>query len=369
VSPVAEQNIMSLPAGAVGLEGHSGGVRRAVALPGSEFVVTVGDDMVVRVFSFASGALHRPLVGHADVMYGLAELGGNIIASGDRGGVLRVWNARTGECTHARLLHGMVDGIAAQGAGQFVASAANDMHFFAHGNGREVALVRSVPSGHTGDIMNIAACSGRFVTASWHDNRAIVWDAATLQRLAVLDDHTDDLRCIAMDERWVVSGSRDKTVRVYNARTFNCNRLLDYTYTGWVWSIVIVDSEHVLLGSQDGSAYVSELSSGDLVDRVDLPFRVFTTTITQDGRVAAAGGGGAIATVSGRAKPILMRRELSILTAARPSLALRAILAIELGANPSILRCAVVGRCFHSHQQSAAGFAIGSRKAIHNLRR
>jgi WD40 repeat protein len=144
-----------------------------------------------------------------------------------------------------------------------------------------------------------------------------------------------------MDERWVVSGSRDKTVRVYDARTFNCTRLLDYTYTGWVWSIVIVDYGQVLLGSQDGSVYVSELSSGDLVDRADLPWR---------------------------AKPILMRRELSIETAARPSLALRAILAIELGANPSILRCAVVGRCFDAHQQRATGFAIGSRKAIHILR-
>jgi WD40 repeat protein len=282
---------MSLPKGAVELQGHVGWVRRIVPLPDGELVVTAGNNEWLCVCSAATGALLRTPTGHRHGVDGLAALGGDVVASGDWDGVLRVWNARTGECTRDVNLGGYVYAIAALDAGRFIASVGTDLFFFEHCDGHGVTQVRQLPSAHNSHISDIAACGGRFATAST-DKTAVVWDVATLERLAVLDGHTDEVRSIAMDERWIVTGSWDKTARVFDARTFECTRVLENVHTDWVRSVAIVGADHALSASRDGTVCVSDLSSGALVAGVQLSFDVFTAAVTRNGRIAVAGLGG-----------------------------------------------------------------------------
>jgi WD40 repeat protein len=46
------------------VEAHGGWLRDLIALPGGEHLVTVGDDMLVKVWETATGALVRTLAGH-----------------------------------------------------------------------------------------------------------------------------------------------------------------------------------------------------------------------------------------------------------------------------------------------------------------
>jgi WD40 repeat protein len=86
--------------------GHNGWVRALRATPDEAQVVSVGDDMLVKVWDAASGKLVRTLEGHAKItpqnfvtaLYALAiSPDGKYAASGDRIGAVRVWEIATGK--------------------------------------------------------------------------------------------------------------------------------------------------------------------------------------------------------------------------------------------------------------------------------
>jgi WD40 repeat protein len=339
---------MPLVPGAVELTGHGNLVNRIVPLPGGDLAATASDDKTVRVFSSASGALRRTLAGHGNDVCGLAALGGDLVAAGDSGGWMCVWNARTGELTHDRNLGGIVCAVAALGAGRFVASVGRSLLLFGHRDGRGVTQARQIPSAHASVIWDIAACGGRFATAS-ADATAAVWDVATLERMAVLDGHSIVVTNVAMNGRWIVTGSCDDMIRMYDGRTFQCVRVLSTVHTGWVRSVTIVDSDHVLSGSFDCTVCVSDLRSGALVARVQLPFGVLSAAITSDGRLAAAGerGSAVILPAPAEAAHLMSGHNLALSAAAHPGPALRAIFAIETGADQGVLRRVLTARRVH----------------------
>lgn len=86
------------------LTAHDGWVRRLVATPDGKRLVTIGDDMCLKVWDAAGRAIHS-LLGHAaktpegylSALYGLAvSPDGNHAASADRAGFVRVWDLARG---------------------------------------------------------------------------------------------------------------------------------------------------------------------------------------------------------------------------------------------------------------------------------
>jgi WD40 repeat protein len=354
---------MSLPAGTVMLTGHTDTPWRVVPLPDGELIATSSWDLTVRVFAVASGALQRTLAGHGSPVWALAALGGDVVASGDMGGGMRLWKARTGECTFQDDLGANVAAIAALGGGRFVASAGCGLHLFEHRDGHGVTPVRQVPFAHSSAIDDIAVCGGRFTTAS-RDKTAAVWAAPALEQLAVLDGHAGTVHRVAMDERWIVTGAWDETVRVHDARTFQCARVLEKEHSDWVMAVVIVGGDSVLSAASDGTLCVFDLRTGALVTRVQLPFDIFSVAVTQDGRLAVAGSGGNIAVLPAPAEAAqrILRHSLALRAAARPGPVLRALFAIETGADPWVLRRALACRRSQLPQPSHT-VALGGQAA------
>jgi WD40 repeat protein len=84
---------------------HAGWLRRICLPPGGERLVTVGDDMLVKLWETKSGALIRSLEGHAKktpqghvtALYAVAvSPDGKYVATGDRIGDVRVWEIDDG---------------------------------------------------------------------------------------------------------------------------------------------------------------------------------------------------------------------------------------------------------------------------------
>jgi WD40 repeat protein len=87
-------------------EAHQGWIRHVVPTPDGSRLVSVGDDMLVKVWDAADGKAIRTLAGHATrtpqghvtALYALAvSPDGKQIASGDRHGEVRVWEADSGK--------------------------------------------------------------------------------------------------------------------------------------------------------------------------------------------------------------------------------------------------------------------------------
>ncbi len=70
---------------------------------------------------------------------------------------------------------------------------------------------------------------GRFIVSGSGDRTVKVWEAATGRLLRSLEGHKDDMTAVAVspDGRFIVSGSDDRTVKVWEAKTGRLLRSLE----------------------------------------------------------------------------------------------------------------------------------------------
>jgi WD40 repeat protein len=81
--------------------------------------------------------------------------------------------------------------------------------------------------GHTSSVCFVAAKDDRFLVSCSIDGSVKVWSRSTYACLHTLFGHKDNVSCIDLHARWLVSGSHDTTLRVYNCLdSFRCLHVL-----------------------------------------------------------------------------------------------------------------------------------------------
>jgi WD40 repeat protein len=121
-------------------------------------------------------------------------------------------------------------------------------------------------AGHSGSVDAVAVSPDgtRIVTAS-RDKTARVWEAATGKEIARLEGHGDYVTSAAWspDGTRIVTGSSDKTVRVWDAKTFAEIAILK-GHTDFVTSVAVSpDGTRIVTGSFDKTARVWDAKTGD----------------------------------------------------------------------------------------------------------
>jgi WD40 repeat protein len=122
--------------------------------------------------------------------------------------------------------------------------------------------------GHTSVVTAVALSpdGGWIVSGSW-DRTVKVWEAATGRLLRSLEGHTRDVTAVALspDGGWIVSGSADGTVKVWEAATGRLLRSLE-GHTGWVTAVAVSpDGGWIVSGSNDKTVKVWEAATGRLL--------------------------------------------------------------------------------------------------------
>ena len=114
-------------------------------------------------------------------------------------------------------------------------------------------IVTSVAFNHDGS---------RIVSGSF-DKTVRVWNAATGTCVATLTGHSDLVRSVAFnhDGSRIVSGSKDKTVRVWNAETGE--QMMKFTHDDWVASVAFSpDGTRIVSASNDNSLRLWNANTG-----------------------------------------------------------------------------------------------------------
>ena len=149
--------------------------------------------------------------------------------------------------------------------------------------------------GHT-DWVNAVAVSpdGRFIVSGSWDNTVKVWEAESGHLLRSLEGHTDRVRAVAvsLDGRFIVSGSSDRTVKVWEAESGRLLRSLE-GHTGWVNAVAVAvspDGRFIVSGSEDRTVKVWELESGRLLRSLEgHTGGVNAVAVSPDGRFIVSG--------------------------------------------------------------------------------
>jgi WD40 repeat protein len=147
--------------------------------------------------------------------------------------------------------------------------------------------------GHTEWVTAVALTpDGRFALSGSDDRTLRLWELSTGRCLRTLEGHTDSVTSVAVtaDGRFTLSGSRDETVRLWELSTGRCLRTLE-DHTSMVTSVALTpDGGFALSGSRDQTLRLWELATGRCLRTLEGHTEWVTSmALTPDGRFALSG--------------------------------------------------------------------------------
>ncbi len=262
------------------LEGHSSYVRSVAWSPDGTLLVSAGLDGTLRVWDAASGEALQVLEGHTEPVRDLAwSSDGALLVSGGDDGALRVWSrslqGAAGEVVDAgetRVFEGHVKSV-------LTVAWSPDGTLLATGNKDGTVRVWDAASGrqehvwnaHRGDVNGLAWSpdGARLASASgFIENEIFVWSLA-FGSAETLEGHTSIMSAVAWspDGTRLASAAWDDTVRVWslsggqNGSAGSLLRVLQ-GHQDWVLSVDwSPDGTQLATGGKDGDVRIWDISA------------------------------------------------------------------------------------------------------------
>jgi WD40 repeat protein len=214
------------------LGGHERGVTCVTYSPRG-YLASGSWDTTVRIWNPLSGECLRTLKGHADVVRAVVfALSGKVLASGGHLEAIRIWNPKTGDCT-MMLAKEDVTNLSSSGE-SLIALCADRVIRVWNLNTSKCELYSE---GKEEDVTSIA-CSPRssplertMVVGTAFGNIK-VYRMKTVEQTKQLGSHDRAVNCLAygpLGDR-LVSGSSDRTVRVWDLISGRCTYVLSHPY-------------------------------------------------------------------------------------------------------------------------------------------
>ncbi|XP_034104152.1 protein qui-1 isoform X1 [Drosophila albomicans] len=244
------------------LEGHTCVVNCLKFAPNGEFLVTGGDDRLVRVWTLALGEIINTFKGHAAPVMQLIVLMDSLrVISTDRESMMLVWMADSGNVLQT--IQGPYKSLA----------ATNNMRFAVSTNGDNTLKIWSLTQedekfsvSHSDEItcFEISADSMHIITGS-RDMSLKVWQSVGGKLSQVLVGHSDAVTCVAVsvtNKTQVISGSKDTNLLIWDLLTGEEVHTLA-GHLGPVLGVkVSADGSTAVSGSDDKTLIVWETKRG-----------------------------------------------------------------------------------------------------------
>lgn len=235
--------------------------------PDDTLVATNFDKGVIRLWNASTGELVASLKGHAaddEVGSVVFSPDGQMLVSGGRDATIRVWSMKTKKAVQVLELAPTtrVFEVAFSPDGAFFAAVMFSVEtgkcWSAIWNAATFELSREL-KGHSNIIWSVAfSPDSRLLATSSADNSIRIWSLATKAKALVLRGHRGIVRRVRFspDGTSVVSGSSDKTVRRWNVTTGELQAT--HTFAHAVHAFDFLDERRVIVGlsppgSKDGA--------------------------------------------------------------------------------------------------------------------
>ena len=314
-------------------EGHTKNVNAVAVTPDGRFVVSGSTDETVRLWEFATGACLRTFEGHTDTVTAVAVTpDGRFAISGSSDTTLRLWVLELASRRCRAALHVCRQESHAQAQsskkafdqllGRASGALASDEPASAYhhltlaravsGYSRDpqalalnASLASRIPAcglravwfvrtfqGHAGSVTAVAVTpDGRFVVSGSSDKTLRLWDITTGACLRTFQGHRWCVPAVAVtpDGQFALSVSWDKTLRLWKLSTGACLRT--FAHTNWMQAVAVTpDGRLALSGSDDKTLRLWKLSTGACLRTFQghTSF-VIAVAVTPDGRLAVSG--------------------------------------------------------------------------------
>lgn len=275
------------------LKGHFSYVRAVVfSSDGSEFLSASQDTTMLRWGTTSRQMAGAPIRAHgASILSAAYSPDGRFIASGSLDNSVRFWDAKTvSQSSTAQLL--AVRSISCSSDGTVFASAGDDAKIRIHdvnsGN-----VLRTL-SGHTDTIYAVAFNpNGNLLASASRDCTIRLWNAETGIELHRFVGHTDSVMVVVfkLDGKHVISASFDKTVRQWPIRTENNIDQVLFSQNERIFTLSLSpDGSFLASGAARKSIRFSRLENGlEIGEPCRADARVRALDFSADGKYIVSG--------------------------------------------------------------------------------
>lgn len=254
------------------LSGHRSPVTRVVFHPTFSVMVSASEDATIRVWDYETGDYERTLKGHTDSVQDVAfDHTGKFLVSCSADMTIKLWDFQGFECLKTMYGHDHnVSSVSFMPSGDFIVSSSRDktIKMWEVSTGYCVKTftghrewVRMVRVNQDGSLL--ASCS--------NDQTLRVWAVATKECKAELREHEHVVECLAwapessfptineaagVDVKngrsgpYLVSGSRDKTIKMWDISTGLCLFTL-VGHDNWVRGLVFHPGGKFIISASD----------------------------------------------------------------------------------------------------------------------
>lgn len=230
-------------------------VRSAKFIPRKNWICTASDDKFIRIFDSESFNLVHQFEAHSDFIRSLVThptLPYIISASDDK--TIKVWdweNKFSLEQTFEGHEHYIMQVALNPNDSSILVSASLDMtlKIWKLGEEKEIATLERHSKG-----VNCVAFLGDSRIVSGSDDKSIrVWNYQTKQCIEnLLGAHQHNVTFLASFNDWIISGSEDTLVKIWNAKSSRLGKELNFEM-GRAWSVCIENSGVVAVGFDSGA--------------------------------------------------------------------------------------------------------------------
>ncbi len=246
-----------------------GSVRSVIVSPDGQLLATGDSNGVVRLWEASSFREILTCKGHTNVVESVAfSPDGEILASGSYDKTIKLWNVKTGECL--KVLQGHTESVMSvtfHPDGNILASGSFD---------RTIGLwdIRTgeclqMLHGHTENVFSVAFHpAGEMFASGSGDKTVRLWNINSGECLKILQGHTKNVFSVAFNAAGEIlaTGSGDKTVRLWNINIFECLKTLEGHFDQ-VRSIAFSPSGEILAsGSHDRTAKLWDIRTGECLN-------------------------------------------------------------------------------------------------------
>lgn len=262
---------------------------RVAGLSADGHLAITGQGRKMWLWDVHTGRCLRTLQQRGEVMKASLSADGSLVISGD-GSSAHIWDAHTGRKMRALQHPHEVQAVGLSVDGQIAATSCgflppggvkgkeNTIQLWEVGTGR--CLLTLEQAGGGVDAVSLSA-DNRLLAANI-SGAIHIWETSSGRSIKVLSAHSHTAHALRLsaDGRWLVSGSPDRTVRLWDVNAGRCLRTLHHDE--WVWGASIsADGKRIISGGTDDIVRIWELDQQRILCSLH-PSQAFShTDVTQ----------------------------------------------------------------------------------------
>jgi len=189
------------------LRGHDHNVSTIAFMPSGDTLVSGSRDMTIKLWEVASGFCIKTFNGHSEwVRSVVVSPDGTLIASGSTDHTIRIWVVASGECKHILKGHDhVVDCLAF--------SPASVHNYLTSSLSTEVDD-EAAPKEEDKSV------AGKYLVSGSRDKTIKLWDVSTGQCLKTFADHDNWVRGVLFHPlgKYIISCSEDRSIRIFDLK-------------------------------------------------------------------------------------------------------------------------------------------------------